>query len=122
MVVWCFPRAAHHIRLTPQPRFFCNARPWVNCTAKRYHCTKIPDVDLCPEAYASGAFPPGCTAKDFVLIEQGKEVWCKCNDLDCNKQVASLYCTIASKTLQCESIANIEQYPPKVGIHSMFLC
>lgn len=66
------------VSLVAQVRFFCNARPWVDCTAKRYHCTKIPDVDLCPESFASGAFPPGCTAKDFILIEQGKEVGQHC--------------------------------------------
>ncbi len=55
-----------------QARFFCNAMPWVDCTALRYHCTKIPDVDLCPEAYAEGRFPPGCTAKDFIRIDAAK--------------------------------------------------
>ncbi|KAK9830209.1 hypothetical protein WJX72_010310 [[Myrmecia] bisecta] len=58
---------------TTQPRFFCNAMPWVDCTAVRYHCTKYPDVDLCPEAYANGHFPPACTAKDFVRIDQADE-------------------------------------------------
>lgn len=55
-----------------QARFFCNAMPWVDCTAVRYHCTKMPDVDLCPDAYAEGRFPPGATAKDFIRIEAGK--------------------------------------------------
>ena len=61
-------------RLTPgvQARFFCNAMPWVDCTALRYHCTKMPDVDLCPEAYAEGRFPPGCSAKDFIRIDASK--------------------------------------------------
>lgn len=53
----------------PGARFFCNAMPWVDCTALRYHCTKFPDVDLCPQAFAEGRFPPGCTAKDFVRLE-----------------------------------------------------
>jgi hypothetical protein len=43
--------------------------PEVDCTARRYHCTRLPDVDLCPLAYAEGRFPPGTSAKDFVLIE-----------------------------------------------------
>lgn len=33
-------------------QYYCNAMPWVNCTALRYHCTKLPDVDLCPLAFA----------------------------------------------------------------------
>ena len=52
-----------------QARYFCNAMPWVDCTALRYHCTKLPDVDLCPEAYAEGRFPPGCTARDFIKLD-----------------------------------------------------
>ena len=52
-----------------QPRYFCNAMPWVDCTALRYHCTKLPDIDLCPEAYAEGRFPPGCTARDFIKLD-----------------------------------------------------
>ena len=54
-----------------QARFFCNAMPWVDCTALRYHCTRLPDVDLCPQAFAEGRFPPGCTAKDFIRMEPG---------------------------------------------------
>lgn len=52
-----------------QARFYCNAMPWVDCTVVRYHCTRLPDVDLCPEAFAEGRFPPGCTAADFVRID-----------------------------------------------------
>ena len=57
-----------------QARFFCNAMPWVDCTALRYHCTRLPDVDLCPQAYAEGRFPPGCTAKDFIRMEPGTKL------------------------------------------------
>lgn len=53
----------------PQAQFYCNAMPWVDCTAVRYHCTRMPDIDLCPEAFAEGRFPPGCTAADFVRID-----------------------------------------------------
>jgi len=53
------------------PRFFCSAMPWVDCTSLRYHCTRHPDVDLCPEAFADGRFPPGCTGRDFVRLEGG---------------------------------------------------
>ena len=52
-----------------QARYRCNALPWVDCTALRYHCTKHPDVDLCPAAFAEGRFPPGCSAKDFVRLD-----------------------------------------------------
>lgn len=30
----------------------------------------MPDVDLSPAAYADGKFPPGCSSKDFVRIDQ----------------------------------------------------
>ncbi|GBF90677.1 hypothetical protein Rsub_02976 [Raphidocelis subcapitata] len=54
-------------------RFFCAAMPWVDCTALRYHCTKTPGVDLCPQAYAEGRFPPGTAASDFVRLEGGAD-------------------------------------------------
>ena len=49
-------------------------------TPPRYHCLKYPDVDLCPEAYAEGRFPPGCTSRDFVRIDRkalqpGEDGW-----------------------------------------------
>lgn len=28
------------------------------------------DVDLCPQAFAEGRFPAGCTAKDFIRVDQ----------------------------------------------------
>lgn len=49
--------------------------PWVDCTALRYHCTKAPGVDLCPQAYAEGRFPPGCSAADFVRLEGGADYY-----------------------------------------------
>lgn len=55
----------------PAPRFFCSALPWVDCTETRWHCTKVPDVDLCPQAYAEGRFPAGSTARDFVRVDGG---------------------------------------------------
>ena len=54
-------------------RFFCSAMPYVECTQLRYHCTKVPGVDLCPQAYAEGRFPPGCSAADFVRLEGGAD-------------------------------------------------
>ena len=44
--------------------------PTVECTQLRYHCTKLPDIDLCPQAFADGRFPAGCSAKDFIRIDQ----------------------------------------------------
>lgn len=28
---------------------FCSAMPWVDCTRLRYHCTNMPDINLCPQ-------------------------------------------------------------------------
>ena len=68
------PTHAHlfstHVCMSAQVRFFCNAMPWVDCTTCRYHCTKLPDVDLCPDAFAEGRFPPGCSGRDFIRIDQ----------------------------------------------------
>jgi hypothetical protein len=30
-------------------QIFCSAMPWVDCTRLRYHCTKLPDINLCPQ-------------------------------------------------------------------------
>lgn len=62
--------------MSQQPaRFFCNADTSHDCTALRYHCTSIPDVDICSECFANGRFPIGMTSKNFVRIEQcAKEV------------------------------------------------
>ncbi|KAK9813885.1 hypothetical protein WJX73_003291 [Symbiochloris irregularis] len=54
----------------PHARYRCSAMPWVDCTACRYHCTKVPDVDLCPQAFAEGRFPAGCSANDFIRVDQ----------------------------------------------------
>lgn len=43
--------------------------PSVECTKLRYHCTKLPDIDLYPQAYAEGRFPAGCSARDFIRID-----------------------------------------------------
>lgn len=57
------------MRVGVKLQFFCNAMPWVDCTACRYHCTKYPDIDLCPAAFAAGRFPPGTCAKDFIKVD-----------------------------------------------------
>ena len=52
-----------------QVKYFCN-ETGVECSVCRYHCVTMPDVDLSPAAYADGKFPPGCSSKDFVRIDQ----------------------------------------------------
>ncbi|KAL0051641.1 hypothetical protein WJX82_011053 [Trebouxia sp. C0006] len=54
-----------------QVKYICNATG-EDCSACRYHCTRMPDVDLSPAAYADGRFPPGCSSKDFVRIDQAE--------------------------------------------------
>jgi SWI/SNF related-matrix-associated actin-dependent regulator of chromatin subfamily C len=49
-------------------RYFCNVHPYEDCTDLRYHCTKLPDVDICPTAFTEGRFPPGCSSKDFIRV------------------------------------------------------
>eukprot|EP00775_Hariotina_reticulata_P005697 gene5697-5935_t len=48
---------------------YCSAMPWVDCTMLRYHCTRYPDVNLCPAAFAEGRFPAGCSSRDFVRLD-----------------------------------------------------
>ena len=66
-----------------QGRYFCTVMPEVECTELRYHCTKVLDLDLCPEAWANGQIPLGLTANDFVRIDRKAEMvhclkaWCK---------------------------------------------
>jgi SWI/SNF related-matrix-associated actin-dependent regulator of chromatin subfamily C len=56
-------------------QFFCNADTSHDCTRVRYHCTKLPDVDICPECYADGRLPIGMTSRDFIRIDNlGPEV------------------------------------------------
>lgn len=54
-----------------QVKYFCN-ETGVECSACRYHCVTMPDVDLSPAAYADGKFPPGCSSRDFVKIDQAE--------------------------------------------------
>jgi SWI/SNF related-matrix-associated actin-dependent regulator of chromatin subfamily C len=49
-------------------RYFCNVHPYEDCTELRYHCTKLPDIDICPTAFIEGRFPPGCSSKDFIRV------------------------------------------------------
>jgi len=49
-------------------RYFCNVHPYEDITELRYHCTKVPDVDICPTAFIEGRFPPGCSSKDFIRV------------------------------------------------------
>lgn len=60
-----------HLPCHAQVKYFCNVTN-EECSARRYHCIRMPDVDLSPAAYAAGKFPPGCSSKDFVLIDQAE--------------------------------------------------
>lgn len=57
----------------PRRTIYCSVMPWVDCTDLRYHCTRAPAVDLCPEAYARGLFPKHCSAADFVRLTGGAD-------------------------------------------------
>lgn len=59
--------------LTAARRSTCSVMPWVDCTSLRYHCTKVPGVDLCPAAYANGYFPPDCSTADFARLTGGAD-------------------------------------------------
>jgi len=73
-----------------QVKYICNATG-EDCSACRYHCTRMPDVDLSPAAYTDGKFPPGCSSKDFVRIDQAEfQVYNSRQPLHCK-----LNCTIA---------------------------
>lgn len=63
------PKRPRYADAAQQATYYCSAMPQVDCTALRYHCTKYPDINLCPKAFAEGRFPAGCTAKDFVRLE-----------------------------------------------------
>ena len=63
-----------------QVKYICNATG-EECSACRYHCTRMPDVDLSPAAYADGKFPPGCSSKDFVRIDQAELQVCNSKTL-----------------------------------------
>ncbi|KAK3247460.1 hypothetical protein CYMTET_43039 [Cymbomonas tetramitiformis] len=40
-----------------------------DCTSARYHCTKVPDQDLCCICFSSGFFPLGTSSADFIRID-----------------------------------------------------
>ena len=48
---------------------FCASRPWVRCDGKHYAMSSGMHVVLCVDAYKNGEFPPGTSARDFVLRE-----------------------------------------------------
>ena len=41
----------------------------VDCTLSRYHCSKHPIVDLCPNCYLDGRFPSTLFSGDFLKLE-----------------------------------------------------
>lgn len=72
--------------IVPEPgkARFCAARPWVRCDGKHYAMSAAKGgggeksvtpalattgLVLCVDAYKNGEFPPGTSAKDFVLLD-----------------------------------------------------
>eukprot|EP00887_Chlorella_sp_A99_P002369 scaffold10.g2369.t1 len=74
-------------RVVVQPGAFAPAQPWApaaaskrqyhcgapgcgaECSALRYHCTRQPDLDLCPTCYREGrGFGPALCGKDFARL------------------------------------------------------
>jgi len=74
--------------IVPEPgkARFCAARPWVRCDGKHYAMSAAKGggggggergdtsvvttpLVLCADAYKNGEFPPGTSAKDFVLLD-----------------------------------------------------
>ncbi|GAX86503.1 hypothetical protein CEUSTIGMA_g13911.t1 [Chlamydomonas eustigma] len=49
-------------------RLYCNMMPSVPLTELRYQCTKMPAIEISPEAHAQGMFPEYLTSKDFARV------------------------------------------------------
>ena len=53
----------------------------VDCTKSRFHCSKNPSIDVCPNCYLEGRFSSQLYSGDFLRLqepvekEQGKEEW-----------------------------------------------
>lgn len=41
----------------------------VDCTKSRYHCSKHPSIELCPNCYLDGRFPSTLFSGDFLRLE-----------------------------------------------------
>lgn len=65
-IYWCRPSACMSFGWTDAS--VASEQRFLYRMPCRYHCTKLPDVDLCPRAFAEGRFPPGTCTKDFVRI------------------------------------------------------
>ena len=49
---------------------YCHlARCGAACSARRYHCQKQADFDLCPDCFGDGKFGPGMTSADFIRMD-----------------------------------------------------
>ncbi|KAI8925705.1 SWIRM domain-containing protein [Entophlyctis helioformis] len=42
----------------------------VDCTKTRFHCTKNPSLDICPNCYLEGRFPSSLFSGDFLRLEE----------------------------------------------------
>ena len=40
-----------------------------DCTAHRYHCTRVPDVDLCAVCFSRGRLAAGTASADYLRVE-----------------------------------------------------
>jgi hypothetical protein len=40
-----------------------------DATLHRYHCARVPDVDVCAECFSAGKLPPGLTSADFLKMD-----------------------------------------------------
>lgn len=63
--------ARANVQLHQSGQVNCNATGVDLTNRARYHCVHQahPDVDISPEAYAEGKFPPGLSSADFVRVE-----------------------------------------------------
>lgn len=86
-------------------QIFCSAMPWVDCTRLRYHCTKLPDVNLCPQVGFEGRKREvgeqsklthvRCSTDDFMKLStpanpiQGTKLSCHCRWARCSRRLSS---------------------------------
>ena len=44
--------------------------PWqADATNHRYHCARVPDMDLCAACFSAGKMPPGLSSSDFLRMD-----------------------------------------------------
>ena len=50
-------------------KYYCTTCT-VECTIKRFHCTKVARVELCPSCFQDGRFPANLYSGDFVRMDE----------------------------------------------------